>query len=290
MKKRWMIIGTGVVATLVLAGSVFASSSGYDTYKDALKNMMTVQNAQLEVKMAVSDNGNSLMKADGTMKLDHETKDASGMMKLESTEGTKEFEFYKNRTQHVYHELGTDVYKTGNPDCETGCSRGEQMHSPEQLQNMERMADILLTGVRNQVEMKASTDGGSDITLDLNENQIPETLNVMAALKGSHGGRMGHGSRMDSGCDRELAALHSEVPELVTDVKIQKLYLQAHLTPDQLIESQTVSFTITGRDAEGTEHTQTVEGTMRLSGFNTTEPEVIDLTGKNVVTCTQSAE
>lgn len=290
MKKRWMILGTGVVATLVLAGSVFASSSGYDTYKDALKNMMNVENAQMEMNMTLTDNGQSLMAADGTIKMDHTTHNASGVMKLAGADSTKEFEFFKNETQHIYHELGTDVYKSGNPDSENACAGEERMSSPEQIQNMEKMADILLTGVRNQVDMKADADGGSVITLDLSGNQIPETLNVMAALKGSHGGRMGHGGGMNSDCDSELKAMHPEVPELVTEVKIQKLYLQAHLTKDQLIESQSMIFTITGKDASGTEHTRNFEGTMNLGGFNATTPDAIDLTGKNVVTCTQSVE
>lgn len=283
MKKRWIATGLAVAGVLTLTCVAFATSNGYEAYKDALKNMHTVKSAQAQVVFKMSDNGKDIMSGNGVVKGDHDAQKASGQMAFETAVGDKVFEFYHDKTSATMHEKGSDVWKTGTASCDQSDRHMDMTKDPEQAKNMERFIDLMLTGVKDQVQMDADVNGGSIVKLDINEGNVPEIFNIMTSMKGSRG----HGNQHKmNGCP-EMKELSALAPELVSDVQLKELHLEAHLTADHMITEQKVDVTLSGKAADGTQHTRHIQATIDVSGINATTPDSVNLDGKKVepMTC-----
>ncbi|WP_261808015.1 hypothetical protein [Paenibacillus sp. N3.4] len=114
MKKKWLILGSAVgISSIVMVTTGFsamASSSGYDTYKSALKNTKTIQNVSVQAAASLQDNGNELANAKGSFKVSTDTKTASGNADLTSNGKSQSLSFYKQADQTVLKSADSDVY------------------------------------------------------------------------------------------------------------------------------------------------------------------------------------
>ena len=74
------------------------------------------------------------------------------------------------------------------------------------------------------------------------------------------------------------------MPKLTSDISIDSADMKAELDKDNFITSQVGNIVISGKDADGNSHSITVNIDMSMSGFNSTTPDTVDLTGKQVKT------
>ena len=98
MKKKLIVTALSVtVGVVLLVSTAFASmsaSSGYDTYKSSIKNMVTVKSFTGNVQISLKDNGkdlatiNSKVKADNSSEIKFEIKKSFGVL-AESAKGWK---------------------------------------------------------------------------------------------------------------------------------------------------------------------------------------------------------
>ena len=80
----------------------------------------------------------------------------------------------------------------------------------------------------------------------------------------------------------ELGGLKNVLPQLQSDIKIQSVSSTGNISKDDILTNQTAKIEVVGKDAKGTQHDLTFNIDLNLSGINSTTPDKIDLTGKQV--------
>ncbi|MDP4127073.1 MAG: hypothetical protein Q8912_09035, partial [Bacillota bacterium] len=70
------------------------------------------------------------------------------------------------------------------------------------------------------------------------------------------------------------------------DINVETVTSTGNINKDDIITSQNAQIVVSGKDAQGTQHTLTFNLDLNLSNINATTPDKIDLTGKNVKTMT----
>ena len=76
------------------------------------------------------------------------------------------------------------------------------------------------------------------------------------------------------------------MPKLQTDIKISSIDITGDINNDNTIKDQDAAITITGVDAQSVTHTVIIKAHVDLSNINSTTPDTVDLTGKQVKTVT----
>jgi hypothetical protein len=72
------------------------------------------------------------------------------------------------------------------------------------------------------------------------------------------------------------------IPELTDNIKVTNVSSNAKIDANNDITSQAVNVTITGDDAKGNAHVITIAANVDLSKYNSTTPDKVNLTGKQV--------
>jgi hypothetical protein len=293
MKKKWLMLG-GVVgisgALMVTTGlSAMAATSGYDAYKSALKNTKTVSNVSVQAKALLQDNGSDVANANGSFKFSQENRLGSGNVTVNGNGAEQSIEFFKQADGTVVKPSGSDIYyvkpskeKRSHPN-----GQGKQEVMPQQV---ETVIDALVGNLKDYVAVDTKADGSKQVSVQLTNAQIPAVINAIApiAIKqatnehNDANGQKDANDQKDIGIDGE--ALLANAPKLTQDIKIEKVDIKADINASNYIEHQQAVLTVSGKDDNGVAHQVTLQLNADLSGYNSTTPDNIDLTGKNVQT------
>lgn len=290
MKKKWLMFGGAVgissVVMLSTGFSALANTSGYDSYKAALKNTRSVQNVSVQAAAALQDNGNVLANAAGNFKVNISGKTASGSADL-TANGTKQsVSFYKQNNQVVVKSGDSDVYYVNQEGQEKRKNKNETPDT-QMSQQVETVIDALVGNLKDYVTVDAKADGSKEIAVQLDNAQIPAVVNAIAPIA------INHATKPENSKDQKKENNKNEIPfkedvfkgvapHLTQDIKIDKVSVKAEVNSDNLIQHQEADVTVSGKDDNGTAHSLTVHLQADLSGFNSTTPDTIDLTGKTV--------
>ncbi|GIP26575.1 hypothetical protein J23TS9_17050 [Paenibacillus sp. J23TS9] len=290
MKKKWLMLGgvLGISSVMMITTGInaFASTSGYDAYKSALKNTRTIQNVAVQASASLQDNGNALASAAGNFKISLNTQTASGSADVKVNGATQSVNFYKLKDQTVLKSSSNETYYVKQQDKEKKKNNEKETLDPQIPQQVETVIDALVGNLKDYVAVDAKTDGSKEITAELDNSQIPTVVNAIAPLVIKHASNQKHDGEKKDDTSKELPfnrdVLQASSLQLTQDIKIEKVSFKADINNANYIEHQEADITISGKDVSGTAHQVTVHLQANLSGYNTTTPDTIDLSGKQV--------
>jgi hypothetical protein len=281
MKKGFVILGAVGISSVVMITSGFAamaSTSGYSTYKDAIKATRTLDSVALSGTLSLQDNGAALVNVTGNAKANLANETESGSATIDSKGATQTLEVYRQNNQTITKSSAADIYYQ-----EQGRAEKHKSAKPETKQipqEVENIIDSLVGNLQNNVNLDTKADGTKVVTVSLSNAQLPPVVNAVGSLfiKNALDGKEAQKEQAKiPGID-----LISLVPALTQNVKIEQIDVTAEINAANFIQRQEATITVSGKDANGADHQVVLQLNAALNGFNTTTPDTIDLTGKNV--------
>ncbi|MEW9701225.1 hypothetical protein [Paenibacillus sp. SI8] len=292
MKKKWLVLGSAVgISSIVMVTTGFsamASTSGYDAYKSALKNTKAVQNVAVQASASLQDNGNNLVSANGVFKVNVAGKTASGNANVTVNGTQQSLSVYKQEGQTVMKSASSDVYYVKQEGKEK--NKKEKTTEDGQLSaQVETVIDALVGNLKDYVAVDNKSDGSKDISIQLDNAQIPTVINAIApiAIKEATKHKDDREQKDDNKPEPQLFQkdlLKDAAPQLSQDIKIENVVIKATVDASNFIQHQEADLTVSGKDDSGTAHKVTLHLQADMSGYNSTTPDTIDLTGKTVQT------
>jgi hypothetical protein len=289
-KKFKAIVGAIAIGALMLCATAYAaigSPSGYDIYKAAVKNTLTVKSMALATEVSVEDNGIVLIDAKSDTKINKAEQSMSNIMTVTTGNQSKTNEIYNFGGKTIMKNSDSDIYNVRESSPRPGHQETAwQAADASRIQEVENVADALATYVQNYVNISPLDGDGSQVVLfQMLDSQVPPVVNAAASLAIRNMGR----EKANWGGEQENqkafgleANLQDKIPELVANIKVSNIEVKAVINSDNMIQEQTESFTIAGTDAAGKAHELSVSVTTVFSGYNNTVPDKVDLTGKQV--------
>jgi hypothetical protein len=281
MKKGFVILGAVGISSVVMLTSGFAamaSTSGYSTYKDAIKATRTLDSVALNGTLSLKDNGTALVNVTGNAKVNLANKTESGSAAIDSNGVKQTLEVYRQNNQTITKSSAADVYYEEQGRAEKNKSaKPETKQIPQEVENI---IDSLVGNLQNNVNLNTLADGTKEVTVSLSNAQLPPVVNAVGSLviKNALDGKEAQKEQSKiPGID-----LKSLVPALTQNVKIEQIDVKADINAANFIQHQEATITVSGKDANGVDHQVVLQLNADLNGFNTTTPDTIDLAGKNV--------
>jgi hypothetical protein len=288
-KKFKAIVGAIAIGALMLCATAYAAisgTSGYDIYKAAVKNTLTVKSMTLKTVVSVEDNGVALIDAKSDTKINKDEQSMSNIMTVTTGDQSKTTEIYNSGGKTITKNSDSEIYNVRESSPKPGHKETVwQEADASRIQEVENVADALATYVQNYVNISTNVDGSKEVLFQMLDNQVPPVVNAAASLAIRNMGR----EKANWGGEQENqkafgleANLQDKIPELVANIKVSNIEVKAVINSDNMIQEQTESFTIAGTDAAGKAHELSVSVTTVFSGYNNTVPDKVDLTGKQV--------
>ncbi len=285
-QKRWMVLMSMALGGLMIFGVAFASASGtsgYEVYKTALKNTRAAASMTGQVKVSAVDNGNTIVNLDGSAKMNREAKTMSGAVTAKTGNVTSTSEVYQQDGKVITKASTSDVYNVmeRHPGAKQPKPEGDRSQLEQKYaQDVENLIDAVVGNIKNDVTLNTNADGSKEVSLQLSGNQIPAPLNAIASLaikSGLH-------ERANEKMSAAATAIKNNLPQLTDGITLSNIDIKAVVDDQDLIKSQQVILTVSGKDASGASHEVVVTIDLNLSNINQTTPDSIDLTGKQVKT------
>ena len=276
-KKIKTIVITALTGCMLLAVTVSASASGasgYETYKSAVRELVTTRNATFSTSFEVKDNGNTDISGNSVEKLEGTNSSSNTEVKIGDV--TKDTETSRVDGKTVIKE-GDNYYSMGNSakgDIGRGNRKIDASSSRAKLGEM--VLDTLVGDVKNQFVVD-----GDEISVKLEGAQIPELakLAISAAVEEQNDKKS---NNKGESANDELRKAISDIPTL-KNVDIKSLSLTAKVDGNTLSEND-VKIVIAGEDEKGVSHEFELSVNTAVSNVNSTKADSIDTTGKQVQT------
>lgn len=274
-KKLKTIVGSAVAGGVLLALSATAfasSSSGYESYKTAVKSIVTTENATIDAQYEVKDNGTVIFSGDTIQKLDNENRSSKTSTTIDGTSKTYES---SNANGTFIIDNDGNYYQMNK----AGKDEKEKLSEPSSSVKLaELVTDTLVGDVKNQF-----IQDGDKINVNLEGEQIPELakLAVSAAVENSNREKA-HNNSDKIGRDGDLKAVMDKVSGL-SNIDVKSISMTATVDGDTLKDNN-VTGVITGTDTNGTSHELTLTLDAKISDVGNTKADTIDVTGKQVTT------
>lgn len=285
MKKKWAIGISIVVGGVMMATTALASgldSNGYEVYKSAFKNTRAVTSMTGTATITVTDNGQSILKANDSIKMNQNTKNMSGRFDLISGNQGKSMLVYRQNEQTITKDNDSEVYNVFAPQPGNHSEKQGPKGNPALAKDVENIVDLVVGNYQNYISLGSKADGDKQVSLELSGSQVPPLANAVASLIVKEGSQNIEKNRNSS--DALKSAVTAQIPNLVDDIALAKVDVVADINSQNLIKEQTANITITGKDAAGNNHEVVVSVDLNLSSYNSTTPDSVDLTGKQVKT------
>ncbi|MBD2867174.1 hypothetical protein [Paenibacillus arenilitoris] len=288
MKKKWVTMGAvfGIGAVMLTASglSAMASTSGYEAYKSAVKNVHSAASMTTGGTITVTDNGRTVLSADLTAKINHDRDAMSAAVTVGDGSEEHTMNMYRQDGQIILDDGKSGVYKRIETGGEHWKKDGGQHVGPPA--HAERIIDALMGSLKDLATVEATADGGKLASLHLSGSQIPAVANAVGSLFVSNMSNGEHGAHW--GGEAAQNPMHpnwtANWPKLTDQISVEQIELDADINPSNYLERQEAEIVITGKDESGASHEVVITVDVDLSGFNETVPDAIDLTGKQVET------
>jgi hypothetical protein len=274
-KKLLTVIG---VSGALLFGSVYsisANTSGYDMYKDALKKTHELGSTTMDLQFQLDDNGKSLMTSNTQVKTDSDANLMNGSTTMSNGTETSNMQMFRQDDQW-YVKAEEKLYKMESSGKQHP-KLGER--SQELQEDLEKLVDVLTKNLQQKIIVKNEKDGNKEVELKLSKSEIPLAANMVSSLMVKHAAMMNDYKQEEPS---DFKHIKPTLPELKDEIVIQGIEISADIHPDNYVEKQTVSATVSGKDAKGAAHTLTISFEIELSNVNKTEVTPLDLTNEKL--------
>jgi hypothetical protein len=310
MKNKKLKLGILILAAVTLfTATAFASApvnEGYDTLKQIMMNQQDAKEygiATVDGSFQISDNGKVIVEATGKVKGNHEVGEASGNVNIKFMDKAQELSFYKNKAAaYLVDETNSRYYQPVNMDKKIN-NRNEEYNRSDFAENHkmgsagEALMDYFVGDLKSQFALSQNADGTRSIILDLDQNEIPTTINLLTAAAVENKGNSNdedYKTRMTPAKKellieklpflKQFDGIENVMPRLETDVKLEGVYLKLSIDEKDHLKSFDVKFSITGKDANGASHDVTLSGSATVSDLNNTVVDSFNPDGKIIET------
>lgn len=282
-KKLVAMVTSLVIGGTVLFGTAYANASqlsGYEAYKAAIKDTKNLKNETANLKVSVSDNGSNIIDMNTTAKINLASKGMSQVTTVKSGNGSQTFSTYTQDGKNISKSSNSDVYNV-RENKHKNVNKKEKAENPEIAKSVETIVDTLVGNMKNNVSMADNNDGSKKVSINLNENEVTPLVNAlasMAVVKSS-----------DEPMHNEKAGdinLRNVLPQLQSNIKIKNVQVTGDINKNDILDNQIAKVVLTGTDSQGKTHEITIDAALDLSNINSTTPDTLDLTGKQVKTIT----
>ncbi|WML36882.1 hypothetical protein [Clostridium sp. OS1-26] len=283
-KKLVAMVTSLVIGGTVLFGTAYANASqlsGYEAYKAAIKDTKNLKNETANLKVSVSDNGSNIIDMNTDAKINLASNAMSQVTTVKSGNGSQTFSTYRQDGKNISKSSTSDVYNV-RENKQKNINKKDKAENPEIAKSVETVVDTLVGNMKNNVSIADSNDGSKKVSINLNENDVTPLVNALASMamvKNSdepiHNNKAGD------------ANLRNILPQLQSNIKIKSVEVTGDINKNDILDNQIAKVVLTGTDAQGKTHEITIDATLDLSNINSTTPDTVDLTGKQVKTITQ---
>lgn len=286
--KKWLgfgaVLGLGCIA-LLSSGFITmgANQSGYEVYKSALKNTKEVKSFTGNLNVKVNVDGKPAVVVDSIIQKDNVNDLSHRKVQVIIGNQKESFDFFTQQDKS-YVQLGNgEIY--GSEDHQNWNRHWKEDKDGDNVIG-EAIFDHLFGNIKQQVKIKDSTNSLKQVSLTLTEKQIPSLIQTIGPIIIQKAGEKNHQKVTMKQKHFMVPGLVENVqkqfPSLTKNVKIMSISSTSEISKNSLIEKQTGQFVITGQDAAGKQHRVVVDIQFDLSQVNQTDPEKIDLKGKEV--------
>lgn len=283
-RKPVLIVLSLVLGATMLCTTAFAnisSSSGYEAYKAAVLSLPQANSLTAQATVSVADNGNVILNADGTVKMDRTNNTMSSISTIKTGDKTQSNEMYRQNGQTVMKDSNSDAYNVMTKGIrDSGKTFEKQPATREVPAEVQNIVDLLAANFDNNISLDNNADGSKVVTLQLADSQITPLENAVAAL-------IVKNANHENKRSNEVV---TNLPQLVDAITVTSVDVKAEIDAQGQLTNQTAIIKVTGKDASGQTHELVVNVDVNLSNINNTTPDTIDLTGKQVNTKTQPHE
>ncbi|MDR6883661.1 hypothetical protein [Bacillus sp. 3255] len=293
MNKKLAMMGLGVaVGSMMLVTSVYAGvgdAPGYETFKSAVKQTAAVHNVTRQVNVTLQDNGAELLNVKSTIKSSGDNQAGSAAVTVKSGNDEQTIHFYNQDGKHIIKTDDSETYKLLEGEGMDRKFKDREAHTPDPqiVSEVENVVDALVGNLKNYVTMDEAAGNVKEIHFKLSGSQISPVVNTIGSLAIKHAtienGRHPVPAKADTlGVD--ITTLKNSLPQLISDIKMDEVEVNASVDADNHITNQTAQIHISGKDAQGAAHDVVLSVDMTLSSLNSTTPDTVDLTGKQLET------
>jgi hypothetical protein len=273
-KKLIAIMG---VSGALMFGSVYtisAHTSGYEMYKDALKKTHDLKSSTLEFQMQLEDNGKDLLTSSTFMKTNSETELMSGSTTMSNGKESSGIEMFR-QDGHFYVKDGQQLYRMSSSRKSAHLSENSQ----ELQKDLEKLVDVLTKNLQQKIVVKDEANGYQKLELDLDKSEIPLAANIVSSLMIKHAVMM---NDRQEAADSDFHHIKPELPALKKEIVIEDVKISADIHPNNYVEKQTVTASVSGTDANGKAHNLTLSFEIELSDVNKTVVEAVDISNQEI--------
>lgn len=282
-KKIIAIATTLVISGGVLMGTAYANASslsGYENYKLAIKDTANLKNETADIKLSVKDNGVSLVDVTSNVKVNSASNAMSQATTVKSSKGSETFTTASQAGKSISKSSTSEVYNVRENNHMNFNKKDEKMN-PQMVNSMETVMDILVGNMKDGVTVKDNADGTKKVAITLDKAQIAPLVNAITSLALTKNNN--EPMRIEKAGSLDVKNM---LPQLASDIKVVSVNVTGDINKENIISNQVASIVLSGVDASGATHTVTINADLNLSKINSTTPDTIDLTGKQVKTMT----
>ncbi|GFZ32215.1 hypothetical protein CSC2_27410 [Clostridium zeae] len=283
MKKKNIAMLTSLaLGGSLLLGTAFVNASqlsGYETYKGAVMGTKNLKNETATLKVSITDNGTTLADLTENLKQNQGANAMSSITTIKIGSTTKTISNYLQDGKRVQKSSDSNDYlvsSTGNKKFE----KKDKTENPQVVQGVGVIIDTLVGSMKDGVTASDNGDGTKKVTIQLNDSQVTPLVNALASIAMAKD----NNEFADKNEKADMKNLKNVLPQLQSDVKVVSVDSTADISKNDTIADQTAKIVISGKDAAGKVHTIEINANMQLSKINSTTPDKVDLTGKQVKT------
>jgi hypothetical protein len=281
MKKK-MIAALGISGALLISSvySISANTSGYEMYKEALKNTHQLDSTTMNMSLVLDENSKEIYRMNSIVK----TNRLEDSLELEGSvsNGVEEMTYEMAKQDGEYFVRKADenqvyVMEANSSPHGVGLDSDE---SQELRDDLENLIDLLTKNYQQKMTVEGKEDGTQLIGLELSSSELPIAMNAVTSLMYKHA------IMLDGRADDTESSFHSvkpEMPKLKKDILIEDIEITAKLSGENYVEEQFVSATLSGKDASGTSKKLEISFNLDLSNANETVVSPMDVTGLELV-------
>ncbi|MTK10830.1 MAG: hypothetical protein F8N39_01535 [Clostridiaceae bacterium] len=283
-KKLVAMVTSLVIGGTVLFGTAYANASqlsGYEAYKAAIKDTKNLKNETANLKVSVSDNGSNIIDMSTNAKINLASNGMSQVTTVKSGNGSQTFSTYAQDGKNISKSSNSDVYNV-RENKHKDINKKDKAENLEIAKSVETVVDTLVGNMKNNVSTADNNDGSKKVSINLNENEVTPLVNALAS--------MAMVKNSDEPMNNNKAGdinLRNVLPQLQSNIKIKSVQVNGDINKNDILDNQVAKIVLTGTDAQGKTHEITIDATLDLSNINSTTPDTVDLTGKQVKTITQ---
>lgn len=282
MNKKLVAMVTSLTlgGTLLLGTSFVNASqlSGYQSFKNTVKDTAALKNGTVNLQLTATDNGTSIANVNSNLKLNLSANAMNSTTTIKSGNATETFNNYEQDGKTITKDSTSKQY-TVREKGNKRFNKKDKIENPEVAKSMEVVLDTLVGSMQNNVSVTTNADGSKQDSINLTSSDITPLVNALTsiALISNHN-EMGHYNKAD------LGALKNALPQLQSNIKVESVTSNGNINKDDIITNQTATIVLSGNDAAGKQHNIQINANLTLSNINSTTPDKINLTGKQVKT------